>query len=515
MRLRVVLLLGLIATTFVSPEPAAAAVAWPRFALFGWLAPPPEYTDSLHVGDYARVGFDVMLPAWRDSGRVEDNLRRLDLAHARGMKCMVWDRRLRQVDPSNPATYVYLDSVVAAYRAHPAFLAYYLGDEPTLERIPLLADFFALLAERDPDHPGWNNLPGRLAFPTHQALLDYTRYYVATVHPSLLSNDHYDLWQTGDRGQLVENVRTLAEVARESNLPFWGIIQLVEHWPTRAPTDGELRWQIATWLSWGARGIGWFTYWTPDFDPVYEWRPALVDTAGARTPQYERARRIDREVRVIGEALAGTLWRSTRYAGSVPAYGDPFVPDSAIAGVEGRAAVAAFVDSAGEYRFVANSDSLRPQSIWLRVHATESRRVERLDAESGRWVDTPVCDTGAGPRLELALAPGDFALLRFRPSGTAIDPGSLTPKTLEVWPNPARGQAFFRATGWEATARLVIRDARGRVVRSGAPPPDGMTLCWRGERDPGGLAASGVYFVTVAEGPRRVTRRLQWLPASP
>ena len=497
----------LLAAAFLLVAAPARAAHWPRFTLFGWLAPTPELTDSLHVEGYARVGLDVMLPAWRDSGLVLDTRRRLDLARRNGMQCIAWDRRLRSVNPDDPATLGILDSVVATLSGHPAFLAYYLGDEPGSDRFALLGKFFARLKERDPDHPGWNNLLGRGSFPSHQAFMDYTRAYVATVHPSVLSNDHYDLEETGDVGQMVENARGLSEVAHEAGLPFWGIIQSIQHHPFRAVTEGELRWQIGTWLSYGARGIGWFTYWTPTVDSTLGFQLGLVDTNGVPTPYYERARRINLDTRAIGEALAGASWLSTQYAGFVPAYGDPFVPDASLAGIEGRAAVGRFRAPLGaELWFVANSDSAQPARIVLTPGAGGDLGIERLSTTPFGWVDARAPDG----RIELELAAGEFALLRM----TRLLPAPGTPPTFELRPNPARGTVALTALGGGPGAVITIRDVQGRIVRTLGEVPDGPAVLWDGARDGGGRAATGLYFVRLESAAGAVTRRLLWLSPS-
>jgi len=488
----------------------ASGASFPRFATFGWLSPPPEFTDSTHVGDYVDTGMNVLLPAWRDSGLAADTRARMRLAHARGAMCIAWDRRLRQVDPTNPSTFAAIDSVVTMFRDDPGFLAYYLGDEPDASRLPLIAGFFALLAGRDPAHPGWNNLSGRSSFTSQADFLASLRRYVAVVHPTVLCADHYDLLADHDLGLAVANAQGLAQVARESGLPFWGIVLGTGHRPFREPTEGEMRWQIATLLAYGAHGIGWFTYWTPDFDARYEWQPALVDTAGQRTARHALARRVLGDTRAVGNELAGTAWRRTQFASAAPEGGDPFVPDDRVTGVEGRICLATFEDSLGrDVRFVANSDSLGAQPITLLLARGRVRRVETFDPETALWSESPLCDSSATPALRFALAPGEFTLVRLTPRSHSPGPGRAT---LEAWPNPARGTVTFSARGCAPGTRLVVRDARGRRVRGLAVPADGAPVAWRGEHDDGGHAAPGVYFARLGERPGAVACRFVWSP---
>ena len=47
------------------------------------------------------------------------------------------------------------------------------------------------------------------------------------------------------------------------DVPFLLIVQAMPHGPYRDPTEAELAWQVHHALAFGARGISYFTYWTP------------------------------------------------------------------------------------------------------------------------------------------------------------------------------------------------------------------------------------------------------------
>src|SRR5262249_40964291 len=151
----------------------------------------------------------------------------------------------------------------------------------------------------------------------------------------------------GDQPYLVEDVAGTAALAREYGIPFWGIVLCVQHLQLRQVTEGELRWEVATWLAYGARGIGYFTYWTPGADSVAHFHTALVDSAGNPGPMYDVARRVNLSVSAIGETMADLRWQKTQYTGSVPPSEVPFSADTLLRGVVGRAGVSTFLDSTG------------------------------------------------------------------------------------------------------------------------------------------------------------------------
>jgi hypothetical protein len=490
----------------VVANPASAAL--PRFALFGWVSPPKAQASAERYAELAGAGFDVTVLAWEDSGLVADNRARLGWTRPLGVRNLLYDADLVKLESGAEDSLRWADSVAVRYRDDPAFLGYYLGDEPRREEFARNARLFALLRERDPAHPGWNNLPGRVAFATREQYLEYTRDYVAQVAPAVLCNDHYDFRTDGDARQFVENVAGLAAIARENGLPFWGIVQLVEHAVFRPMTAPLLRWQVAQWLSYGARGIGYFTYWTPAPDPQWDWRPAMISYEGARTPFYDMVRALNERVRPLGEELAGLQWLATEHAGSVPPGGTPFAPDSLLDAVEGRVALGLFADSAGAPRlFVANLDSSAARTVTLTLGGIGRRAWRWRDA--GGWDELTV---GGDRRVALALDAGDFALLKLSGSCDGAAAGRSTLR-LVAGPNPAAGAVTFALAGAQGATRLEVLDVSGRRVWGRSYAGGSAVARWDGERDGGGRATSGVYFARAEDARGVVVRRVNWLGA--
>lgn len=494
---------------------ASTVTALDDFVLFGWLAPPLAFSQPERLAELAAAGLDLVLPSYDSTGRIEgrreDVLARLDAAEALGLRCIVWDDRFEALArwgiESAPGQ-ARIDSIVADYRDRPGFLAYYLGDEPARpwRWLPLL---HRELRERDPAHPAWNNLLGRVSFPDRESWIDYTRAYLDSVKPAVLCDDHYDFTEDGDRGHFVENAAGLAALAREYGLPFWSIVQLMQHHSYRALEAGELRWQVSHLLAYGARGIGYFTYWTPPPDPVQRWNPAVIDHRGARTPWYERIAGFDRDVRAAGETLAGLAWVATEHAGSVPIGATPFAPDDWVAEVEGRAALGQFVGADGTpYVLVANSDSLAARTITLGLRGASG--AARLGGAPGAWTTLPTTAVGATRRLALDLEAGGFVLLRLDGTFDRLLAGRLGPLA-RVAPNPARGEARLALSRLAAGARLEIVDAVGRRIWARALPAGSADVAWRGERADGAAAAPGLYFARVEDGRGVAVVRLVWL----
>lgn len=491
-----------------SVNPGTASL--PRFTLFGWVAPPADSTTPGRYAELADAGLNVTVLAWEDPGTLAANLPRLAYSEAVGVRNLLLDNRLDVVHESDPGSLEVLDDIVRVYRDQPAFLGYYLGDEPSEDRFPRLAEWFRLLRERDPEHPAWNNLVGRAMFPSRDAFLEHLRRYVREVQPAVLCTDLYDHLETGDRGQFIENVAGTAQVARESGLPFWGILLLTKHGPFREVDDGLLAWQVAQWLAYGARGIGYFTYWTPAPDPRENWGDGMIRWGtGERTPHYDRVRALNRRVRPLGEALAGLAWLGTEHAGGTPVGGTAFTPDSLLASVEGRVTLGQFADAAGiPHVFVANRDSSARRTIALELLG--ERAVERL-GDTGGWSAWASLPTDRGRRVELALEPGDFALLRISGGcGPLVNGGCRA--ALEATPEPAGGSVRLAARGVSGGgATLVVVDAGGRRVWTRSLSGQAPVAVWDGRDDAGARVRPGIYWARLEDARGSVVRRVTWL----
>jgi hypothetical protein len=475
------------------------------------VSPPRESTTVARYQELAATGFNVTLPVADETGTFADNALRLDATRPLGIRNLLLDNDLDSVWAEVPASLELADRIVARYKDDPAFLGYYLGDEPDSCEFSRLGEWFDILRERDPAHPAWNSLLARWSFATRANFRDHVQRYVEATHPAVLCNNQYDFTFGGDMHLLTENIATLGSVARANGVPFWGIVQLMEHWRYRHVTAGMLRWQVAQWLAWGATGIGYFTYWTPPPEVQVQWEPAMIEWGtGNRTPNYDMVTALNARLAPLGNTLAAMQWVRTRHAGSVPPGGVPFTTDSVLTAVEGRATLGWFADSTfSVFLFVANADSLLPQQITLTFSSGCLPSQMRTDGSA--WDPLPLDADG---RVVLTPDAGDFTLLRIPvperlASVTALSGGPML--SLRNTPNPASGLVRFDVAGAAGPARLDVLDLSGRVIWSRTLAPGACDVTWRGESERAGRAASGLYFARLRDARGMVVRRIAWL----
>jgi len=500
---------GVAPTLPARPEANPGTATLSRFTLYGWVSPPTTFTTAERYAEFANAGFNTTVLAWEDPGSLAENKKRLEFSRPVGVRNLLLDQRFDQVRGDDPASMAVLDSIVSAYRDDPAFLGYYLGDEPRVERFPQLAEWFRLLRARDPAHPGWNNLLGRLAFPTRDSWIAYLRAYASQVQPAVLETDDYDHTNHGDHGQFVENVAGTGQVAREYGLPFWGVVLVIKHYDYREVDDGLLRWQVAQWLSYGATGICYFTYWTPAPDSTVNWGDGMIRWgSGERSPHYDQVRTLNLRLKPMGEALASLAWLSTEQSGETPVGGTAFEPDSLVEAIEGRAVLGTFADAQGTpHLFVANRDSSAAQTLALNL--VGERRVERF-TDAGGWTTWPSTPTAHGRRVELTLEPGDFTLLRLSGGCDGLTAGACS-ATLDAAPNPGSMSVRFAATRVQGPATLMLLDVNGRRVWARTLAGDAPVAVWDGRTDDGVRVRPGFYWARLADARGSVVRRVAWL----
>jgi len=494
-----------------SSNPGTASLA--PFTLIGWVSPPTDFTTPERYAELANAGLNTTVLAWQDPGSVPENAKRLAYTRPLGVRNLLLDLRLDGVYEDQPATFALLDSIVGTYKEDPAFLGYYLGDEPDVSRFPRLAEWFRLLRTRDPAHPGYNNLLGRLVFPTRDAFLAYLRAYVSQVQPAVISTDHYDHTVTGDRGLFIDNVSGTAQVAREYGVPFWGYLLVIKHRNYREVDDALLRWQVAQWLSYGCRGIGYFTYWTPAPDTNENWGEGMIAWGtGAQTSHYDQVRTLNLRVKPMGEELASLAWLSTEHSGGTPIGGTAFAADSLVAAVDGRATLGTFADAAGTpYLFVANRDSSAARTLALEL--VGERRVERF-GDAGGWAEWPSTPTARGRRVELRLDAGDFTLLRLSGGCGGLTAGSCA-ATLAATPNPGASSVRFAATRVKGPSTLTLLDVNGRRVWARSLAGEAPVAVWDGRTDDGSRVPPGFYWARLVDANGSVVRRVAWLGGKP
>ena len=386
-----------------------------RFILSFWCAPPEEHTSLERYREIAECGFNVVLPpcaAWS----VPLNKQILDLCQKTGLKAIIGDGRVLAKQPDDPDFASNLDSLIADYVHHPALAGYFLVDEPNASAFPLLGAVNRYLLQKDPKRLPYINLFPNYASEQQLGTKTYDEHiarYIKEVQPALVCWDHYALLENGERDVYFENLEIVRRHCLQAKLPFAQIVLTVPHGPYRDPDEADLRWQAYSTLAYGAKGILWFTYWTPPSDPQWRFRNAIINEKGLPSTKYTILK--DLHARIHAVARVQMRLRS------MGVYHTPPVPKGASA-LDGKSPVSECLteeillgwlrdNQHGNYLWVVNRSfrQSRRAVLQLRMDVREVGEVSQADG-----LIRPTSFDAARRTLRAHVLPGEGRLFALR-----------------------------------------------------------------------------------------------------
>lgn len=431
-----------------------------------WWPPPPAETSVERYREISDAGFNFVVGG---NGVTNDasNPPALDAAAANGLRFVLTDTRLQTIirngagarfrggentTPSvlrfllaqdeepqrrfqaaaDPKTEVRqrIGELLERYGGYPALNGLNLFDEPTRQMFELVNYAEAVLKNSAPDLLPYINVWPSYASPSTLGASSYEEYlegYFAEVRPPLLSFDHYPLLSgTKITGDYFYNWATIRRFSLKYGVPSWAFIQSVGFdgskaglAPRRRPNVREISWQVNVGLAYGAKGLHYFTYWTPDVPPdaYIQFGEAMISENGQRTPLYDYARRTNAYLRVVGKVLLPLVSETVVHAREkrLPKGAKPFRKDGFVREVGGDPIILGRFRKAGttdRHLFVANRSFSNAARNRLKFSGSV-KRVFELDPTTGRF--TRVRLQGSPPRnLPLRMAPGAAQLYLLR-----------------------------------------------------------------------------------------------------
>lgn len=305
-----VLVLGLVVAFALPLQPPRVRAADEFFPVMAWNEIP---ADPAVIGRLKECGFTVagfVSPAG------------LDLVHAAGLKAIVSDSRVsgyNWLTVDAEAAKARVNALLASTEKHPAVLGYSLVDEPNAAAFPGLAVVAEAIRARAPQHWAYINLFPNYASSTQLGTSNYVEYldrFVASCHPKFLSYDHYAAMEDGTfRPQYWQNLEQMRSASRRAGVPFWNIVLSVGCVGYRVPTSADLHLQAYSTLAYGARGLTWFTYFTP---PIGNFREAPIDPFGHETPAWSLLRQVNLQVGKLAPTLLKLRSDDVYHFGTLP-----------------------------------------------------------------------------------------------------------------------------------------------------------------------------------------------------
>lgn len=406
----------LLNSTADAGTPPPRLLAGPEYPIGFWWPPPPAETTIERYAEIAHAGFTFVTSG---NGVVDQPITSSMLAAAEANELLgiPQDTRLNSLT-SKPrdewATTV--RKVLNDYEAYDSFAGFLLYDEPNTSAFPDLAETSQLIRQLAPRALPYINL-----FPTYASTSqlgaasywDYLQQFLTVVDPSFLSFDHYALLASGGiTSDYFFNWSQIRRAALQADVPSWVFVLSVDMPGIyRRPTAAELLWQVNVSLSYGGKGIQYFTYWTPD-DPSFG--ESLITKSGTESLLYSYAQQINTQyLRPVGRQLLPLVSESVVHANEspLPSGAASFVPDQYVSAVNGSPV------------------------ILSRFRHPQDGRSDRLLLVTNRSYDTTA-------RLSLTFGPSVSMVSRFVPTGSAYRPVRLSEGTTAVSLDAGAAQLF-------------------------------------------------------------------------
>jgi len=261
-----------------------------RFAIGFWVDPPAGADMEARYAEIAAANFTLVLGGF-GATTPETVRRQLALCEQYGLRAVVAQAGLPPEQlPDSPACWGYM-----------------LRDEPNARDFPALRQTVDAIRAARPGKLAYINLypdyasEAQLGTPTYE---EHVTRFVDEVNVDVLSMDHYPMMRPDADGRdgYCANLAVMREQSLRAGIPFWNFFNTMPFGPHSDPTEAQLRWQIATSLAYGAKGVLYFCYWTPPGDEFPK-GGAIITLEGRRTRHYDQATRINAAVKSLGPTL--------------------------------------------------------------------------------------------------------------------------------------------------------------------------------------------------------------------
>lgn len=266
----------------------------------------PYARTRQHIADLSACGIDFVIC-------VDYDIEMLDLFAQYGMGAVVsglvpgWfggqGENAGKLAECNPL-WKY-DEAIKGFKDHPAIWGIDVGDEPSVLEFPHYGKVIQLVDEAFKDQFAYLNLYpnyGMLAKNTEEEIgkqlgtdtyEQYIDQYCRNVPTDYISCDFYPY--SRNIKDFYDNLRVVSDACRKHNKDFWIVLQVNSHREDATISINQLRFQAFSAMAFGAEAISWACY------TAGWWYHQVLDEKGKKTPQYEKLKQVNREIKTIAD----------------------------------------------------------------------------------------------------------------------------------------------------------------------------------------------------------------------
>lgn len=193
-------------------------------------------------------------------------------------------------------------AAVNRFKNEEMLAGWFLRDEPVSSDFASLRDFRDEIMSADNEHLLYLNLlptyvdVGSLGTSSYK---EYVKRFVDEVNIGIISYDNYPVVKSGNkvsvRSGFYKNLEDVSAVSRETNQPFWAFALATAHGSYPVPSINHMRFELYSALAYGAQGVQYFTYWTPQ-GTQWDFHNAPIDVNGKKTNVWYRIQTLNKEI---------------------------------------------------------------------------------------------------------------------------------------------------------------------------------------------------------------------------
>lgn len=273
-----------------------------------------------HIKDLAECGIDFVVS-------MEDDKPALDLFEKYGIGAIVsrvvpgwWGgdgKNAGTLAQKNPLS-IY-DTCASNFVDHPAIWGIDVGDEPSAVDFPHYGKIVEKVSRLFPKqfpylnlYPNYASVAKNTAEETVNQLgtatyEEHIAEYCRWVPTDYICYDFY-LYEIGV-SWAYENLRIVADACLRTGRDMWIVLQMNKGGPEYWISTNKLRFQAYSAMAFGARSIIWANYTAGWFVN------AILDDKGNKTEQYDKLKKMNQELRIIGEEYMKFRRVSTHFVG--------------------------------------------------------------------------------------------------------------------------------------------------------------------------------------------------------
>lgn len=206
------------------------------------------------------------------------------------------------------------------FEDHPAVWGVDLGDEPSALDFPHYRDIVNAVGDLFPKQFGYLNLyPNYASVAKNNAeetvnqlgtktYAEHIEEYCKNVPLDYICYDYY-VYSTRNVMGFYENLRIVADAARRYGRSLWFVPQVNSSREDEWISENRLRFQAFSSMAFGAETIIWACY------TAGWWKNQVVDENGNKTEQYEKLKKINKEISTIAEEYMKYRCTATHFVG--------------------------------------------------------------------------------------------------------------------------------------------------------------------------------------------------------